>query len=50
VFDPDNLQILCDKCNRKKSDKWNGKKDLEDFYEMEKSGDLREKNAGADSQ
>jgi 5-methylcytosine-specific restriction endonuclease McrA len=48
VFDPDNLQILCDKCNRKKSDKWNGKKNLEDFYEIEKSGDLREKQGDSD--
>jgi len=35
VFDPDNLQILCDKCNRSKSDKWNGEKNLEDFVQAQ---------------
>lgn len=35
VFDPDNLQILCKDCNRSKSDKWNGEKNLEDFVEAE---------------
>jgi len=33
VFDMDNLQVLCEDCNLSKSDKYNGKKTLNDFYD-----------------
>jgi len=39
MFDPDNLQVLCADCNLSKSDKWNGRKNLESFVDMEKADD-----------
>lgn len=55
VFDLDNLQVLCQKCNRKKSDKHTGEKDIYDFYDKKDSdcvektlAVVREKNAEGD--
>lgn len=46
VFDKDNLQILCEDCNREKSDKWDGEKDLMDFYELRRNGLISDEGVG----
>jgi 5-methylcytosine-specific restriction endonuclease McrA len=35
MFDMDNLQVLCEDCNLSKSDTWDGRKNLNDFFDAD---------------